>query len=100
MTPNTFPAPIGVTVSFPNVQGGVTTPSFTWAEPGLYCISLEFADEDKSSPPQCTFQVSGGAALITMQRSGYYNFAVPQGGATYTFTAVTPVKNVRMTRMF
>jgi hypothetical protein len=100
MTPNTFPAPIGVTVSFPNLQAGTTTKAFTWAEPGVYTISLEFADNDTSNPPQCTFQVSGGSALITMQRSGYYNFAVPQGGATYTFTAVTPVKNVRMTRGF
>ena len=104
-TPNTFPAPIGVTVSFTQLAAGVTTAPFTWTEPGLYTISLEFHDATNSTtnnPSSCTFQLSGSATpLLTMERSGYYSFIVPPlGGGAYTFTAVSPVRNARMTRMF
>ena len=100
-TPNTYPAPIGVTVSFTNLLGGSTTPNFTLAEPGFYIVSLELPDV--STPgDQVTLQssVSGvNTAVLTMTRSGYYNLSVPVGGQTYNFTTVNNCKNARVTRM-
>ena len=102
-TGNTFPAPIGVTVSYTNVPAGGTTANFTWLEPGLYTISLEMDDENQPGGQVLMQSVSSTGALstaLTLTRPGYYNHHVPVGGKTYNFTTVNRVKNVRMTRMF
>jgi hypothetical protein len=103
MTPNTFPAPEGTAhVSFTGLKAGQTTPNFTWAEQGLYTISLELADLNNSSDQvQLQSVVSGtSTAIITMLESGYFDFVVPAGGGTYNFTTVNDVRNVRVTQRY
>lgn len=99
-TPNTFPAPIGPTVSFTNLREGTTTANFSWGEGGLYTISVELADLSFPGDSVSLQNVVAGVstAVLTIQRSGYYDFIVPFGGGTYNFTTVNAIKNIRMTQ--
>lgn len=107
-TRNTFPAPLGVTTSHPNLGERDLTSKNFYLDAGLWVISLELSDNDYSGDLvslQSSTGTKGGfdgtsTVVLSMAVSGYYNFVVPAGVPTlYNFTTVNPIKTVRATRV-
>ena len=109
--PNSFPLPIGTTVSFgpgplwQAVSGLYTTPNFTLTDKGLWTITVNFSDAGLFNDQVVLNSTTGAAgsysgtntALVTMAMSGYFSLFVPQGGLTYNFTSVNPIKMAAVT---
>src|SRR5579859_1986599 len=109
--PNSFPLPIGTTVSFvwnglwQTVSGLYQAPNFTLTDKGLYTVTVNFSDSPAPTD-QVVLNTTTGAAgsysgtltsVLTVAMSGYYSLFVPQGGATYAFTSVNPIKIAAVT---
>lgn len=103
---NIAPAPIGVTVSHSNLRPGHTTRNFMLAEGGLYAVTVEMdgtaGDQVVLNTTTGTAGLDGGTntAVLTMSRTGLYNYMVPFGGQTLNFTTVNFCRAARVTRMF
>src|ERR1700724_2972781 len=110
---NSFPIPGGVTISFvpgpslvmhPNwsmISGLYYTKNFSILDRGLWVITVNVSDNGYSTDAIVFNSTTGSVgkhgggtntALLTMAVSGYYPFAVPQGGGTYNFSTVNPIK--------
>lgn len=123
MTPNSFPLPGGVSLSFTHenaslLAGGIPgkswnlisglyyTKNFKLIDVGLWMVTANFCENDSSNQlvlNQTTGSVGGfdgtNTALITMNVSGYYPLSVPQGGLTCNFSIVSVIKTAALTLM-
>jgi len=111
-TGNTFPPPLGPTVSFqPPEAVNTTTANFTFNEKGLYCITFEAHQSqpgtnqsvDQLFPGTVTLQQftapSTNAALLAMTQPGVYYIVLPPGGYTMNFNCTNGARNIRMTKL-
>lgn len=95
VTPNTFPAPIGVTLSFSNLQAGNTTAPFT-LEAGAYTVALEAVDPN--NPGIVTVDDANSTAVVIMLSPGYAFMFVGPAGATFTVNVTAAVNRVSFTK--
>ncbi len=120
--PNAFPLPVGPGNSYssgqltgmPGAMGPPwqyikalwVTPNFTLQMRGLWTVTVNMSDAGNNNDQVILNLVASGTdgsfdgtntALLTMARSGYYQFAVPQGFARYNFTSVNAIKIAAVT---
>ena len=94
-TPNTFPAPIGVTLSYSDLRAGTTTVNFQ-LEGGTYTLAFEARNENE--PGVLTLNDSRGNAVVTMRTPGYAFFQVSPIGGAYNIAATAHVRRVSITK--
>lgn len=117
--PNQFPLPSGVTISFGSgsssvyrepgwsfIAGLFYTKNFSLLDRGLWIITINLDDNSPNNDQVILNTTTGpvgkhgggtNTALMTMASSGYYPLANPQGGATYNFSTVNPLKMAALT---
>ena len=90
------PVPTGPTASFSAVpKGEIATASFTF---GRGLATVTFQPVDVNNPGGATLYDSAGNVILTMDRAGYANAMVPEGGATYYFKATLGANILAMTQ--
>ena len=90
------PIPTGMTASFSAVpKGSVATANFSF---GRGYAVVTFQPVDVNNPGVATLYDSDGNVILTMDREGYANAMVPEGGATYYFKATLGANILAMTQ--
>ena len=103
------PIPTGVGASFAKVPPGGTTGSFTLGTTDTYAnnaingnsVIITFQPVDPANPGTVTLNdtssYSSSQVVLTITAGGYTLWAIPNGGATYTFTATNGANILAMT---
>ena len=88
VTANTFPAPIGVTLSYSGLQAGTTTVNFQ-LEGGTYTVAFEAIDPN--NPGVVTVNDANSNAVVTMRAPGYAYMFVPCWWRPYYVPPLAPI---------
>lgn len=94
---NAMPIPIGVTVSFPNVQKGVNTSTFSLDAGGDYLVTFQPVDADNTGT--LILYDSTNTAVLTMTDAlGYGTLYVGKAASGYYFTAANGARMAAITK--
>lgn len=90
-----WPIPEGITASSRALFDSVATANATFSDGGRAVLTFQPVDPD--NPGVATLYDSSGTVQMTMNHGGYANIVIPQGGATYYWTATLGANIVAIT---